>query len=748
VYVEEVSGGIKPIEGVGTSTGAFIGVAERGPVAGAGYEDGPGRPVLVTSFGDFGRTFGGFIRNEFLAYAVQQFFNEGGTRCYIARTAHFTDPSDPTTLTARRATVPLGGISTTLTAALAAGATQAQLASVAGIQTGMILYITDNSEGARVRVTGLPGGNAVDFQNTVVDAIGNPVAIPAIANGARVTQVILDVNAIDEGEWGNSLRISVGVAGRVGTTLSAALTAGATQATVASLGPIVAGMTLFVSDGTNAARVQVTRVEEALNRISFRNIQPATTPAIANGANVTGTVSGKASTVLDGAVASGATEAVLLSTEGIRIGSILLFVSEDVAGATLVEARVVVTRLVGKRVFFTPALAAAFPDGATVSSEDFTLTVYDGNDVVETFPNLTMENANLVDYVENRINLGASRSRYIRVREAPLVAGNLPPTRTALPLRLGALPTTGGTDGGDDNQGDYIGNQASQTGFHAFDTVDDVNILAAPGITLRPVILAGMTYCENRTDCFFVGEITQAAQTVTEVLDFKNGTGPYAGQQALVSKYGALYWPWVRTLDPLSNRPMSMPPSGAVIGTYAATDVRRGVHKPPAGIDDGFLNTVVGIEKVVTKGEHDLLNPQGINVIRALPNVGIVLWGARTVSSDPEWRYINVRRLFLFLEESIEKGTQWVVFEPNDSDLWKRIERNVGAFLRMVWRSGALIGEKEEQAFYVKCDAETNPKESVDMGRVITEVGVAPVKPAEFVIFRIAQWDGGSSVSE
>jgi len=752
VYVEEVSGGIKPIEGVGTSTGAFIGVAEKGPVAGARYEDGPGRPVLVTSFGEFRRNFGGFIRNEFLAYAVQQFFNEGGKRCFVARTAHFTDSSDPRTLTARRATVPFGGLSSTTTAALAAGATQAALASVQNLRTGMTLFITDNAQSARVTVTGVTanadGSGTVDFQNTVLDASGTPAAIPAIATGATVTQVILDINAINEGAWGNNLRAAVSVAGRVQTRTSAALAAGATQAVLNSLLGIEVGMTLFIAGGANAARVQVTRIEEAQRRITFRNLQPATTPAIATDANVIGKSVGKVSTILDGAVSSGAAEALLQSTEGIRIGSILLFLAVDVAAATFTEARVVVTRVVGRRVFFTPALGAAFPSGASVSTEDFTLTVYEGNDVVETFPNLSMENSNIVDYLENRVNIGASRSRYIRVREAPIVADNRPPERTAVPARLGQLPNTAGNDGQDDNQGDYIGNEAAQTGFHAFDSVDDINIMAAPGITLRPVILAGMTYCENRGDCFFVSEVPQAAQTVMEVLDFKNGTGDYAGQQALNSKYGALYWPWVRILDPLTNLPIAMPPSGAVIGTYAATDIRRGVHKAPAGMEDGFLNSVIGIEKVVTKGEHDLLNPQGVNVIRSLPGIGIVIWGARTVSSDPEWRYVNVRRLFLFLEESIENGTQWVVFEPNDASLWKKIERNVGAFLRVVWRSGALVGDKEEQAFYVKCDTETNPKESVDLGRVITEVGVAPSKPAEFVIFRISQWDGGSSVSE
>jgi hypothetical protein len=257
-----------------------------------------------------------------------------------------------------------------------------------------------------------------------------------------------------------------------------------------------------------------------------------------------------------------------------------------------------------------------------------------------------------------------------------------------------------------------------------------------------------MTYAENRGDCFFVGDVQREADTVTQVLDFKNATGLFAGQQAFNSKYGAVYWPWIRILDPLTNRPLAMPPSGAVVGSYAATDVRSGVHKAPAGITDGFLNTAIGIEKVVTKGEHDVLNPQGVNVIRSFPGAGIVIWGARTVSADPEWRYVNVRRLFLFLEESIDEGTQWVVFEPNDPTLWRRIRRNISAFLRVQWIDRRLVGNTEEEAFFVKCDAETNPPESVDLGRVVTLIGVAPSKPAEFVIFRISQFRGGSNVEE
>jgi hypothetical protein len=630
----------------------------------------------------------------------------------------------------------------------------------------MELFIQDGTRAARVTVTAV-SGNTVTFTNTPIPSgvnFPNP-------NTTSVIQVILNVYAINEGEWGNNLRVSVTPAGRVATTLDmpgnatasppmpAGLPPGATQAVLASLTGITTGMTLFISDGSAAARVQVTGIDEGARQITFVYLH-ATTHSIDNGARVTGTILGKASTVLGDDMAAGATEAVLQSTEGIEVGSVLRFVAENFGDATaspvvlprVTEHRAVVTRVTGRRVFFTPALGGALPAGTSVSTEDFTLTVYDGNGVVETHTNLSMENTNITDYVEDRINSGATRSRYVRVREAgsPPVpdTANILPARTPVPRRLGALPTTAGNDGASEAAGDYIGNEAAQTGFYAFDTIDDINILAAPGITFREVVLGGMTYCENRGDCFFVGDVQREAETATQVLDFKNATGIFAGQQAFNSKYGAIYWPWIRILDPLTNRPLAMPPAGAVVGTYAATDVRSGVHKAPAGLTDGFLNTAIGIEKVVTKGEHDVLNPQGVNVIRSFPGAGIVIWGARTVSADPEWRYVNVRRLFLFLEESIDEGTQSVVFEPNDPTLWRRIRRNISAFLRLQWIEGRLVGNKEEEAFFVKCDAETNPPESVDLGRVVTLIGVAPSKPAEFVIFRISQFRGGSSVQE
>src|SRR6266571_1844349 len=211
------------------------------------------------------------------------------------------------------------------------------------------------------------------------------------------------------------------------------------------------------------------------------------------------------------------------------------------------------------------------------------------------------------------------------------------------------------------------------------------------------------------------------------------------------SKYATLYWPWVKVFDPLAGQANFVPPSGHMAGIWARSDDTRGVHKAPA---NEVVRGAISLELQVTKSEHDLLNPQGINVIRAFPGRGIRVWGARTLSSDPAWRYINVRRLFNYIEGSILLGTQWVVFEPNDMALWERVKRTISAFLVRVWRDGALFGATPSEAFYVKCDGEVNTAETIDAGQLIVEIGIAPVKPAEFVVFKIAQFSGGTSLSE
>lgn len=276
----------------------------------------------------------------------------------------------------------------------------------------------------------------------------------------------------------------------------------------------------------------------------------------------------------------------------------------------------------------------------------------------------------------------------------------------------------------------------ARTGLKTFEDIDAISLVVAPGMIDPAIQDAVLTHCELKKDRF-------AVLDSPETIDMG---GIDKIPKPRDSKYGAYYFPWIEVYDPERGN-IFVPPSGHMVGIYARVDSERGVHKAPA---NEIVRGALGLKYTISRGEQDILNPKGINCIRDFSRRGrgIRVWGARTISSDASWRYINVRRLFIMVEESIDIGMQWAVFEPNDHKLWKKITRDVSSFLYRIWRSGALFGKSPEEAFYVKCDEETNPVETIDAGQVITEIGICPVKPAEFVIFRIGQWQSGSDVAE
>lgn len=291
------------------------------------------------------------------------------------------------------------------------------------------------------------------------------------------------------------------------------------------------------------------------------------------------------------------------------------------------------------------------------------------------------------------------------------------------------------------------GDAKGRKGLDLLEAVDEVAIVAAPGLTDAASYDALLSHCEKLRDrvaildgpgrAASVQELTQVA-TVQRPDD--EAHAPAGGLRPRQSDggYGAFYYPWITIQDPFNpGKVIDVAPSGHMAGIYARTDALRGVHKAPA---NELIRGALGVAMRITHQEQETLNPNGVNCIRFFQNEGIRVWGARTVAaSSSEWRYVNVRRLFNMIEESIARSTRWVVFEPNDTSLWKAIRRDVGAFLMLIWRQGALMGRTPEQAFFVKCDEETNPREVIDAGQVVILVGIAPVKPAEFVIFRIGQ---------
>ncbi|MFG3525229.1 phage tail sheath family protein [Streptomyces sp. NPDC047917] len=377
-------------------------------------------------------------------------------------------------------------------------------------------------------------------------------------------------------------------------------------------------------------------------------------------------------------------------------------------------------------------------EGDDPPSDVFQLIVKRDGQVAETYPSVTTKRSK--ENVATRVN---AKSELIEIRETGRGAAPARPGPQSVTLAPAAPASP---DAGPLTPELYVGDPDRRTGLGGLEAVEEVTTIAVPDLM--------SAYERGLLDLESVIAVQQGLISHCElmgdrvaILDPPPGLSPQqirawrTDRANFDSKYATLYYPWIRVADPSSGRARLVPPSGHIAGVWARNDESRGVHKAPA---NEVVRGAVALQTQLTKGEHDLLNPIGLNCIRSFPGRGIRVWGARTLASDPAWRYLNVRRLFNYLEESILTGTQWVVFEPNDDALWARIRRTVSAFLVNEWRKGALFGLTPEEAFYVKCDRETNPPESIDAGQVICEIGVAPVRPAEFVVFRLSQLTGGT----
>ena len=296
----------------------------------------------------------------------------------------------------------------------------------------------------------------------------------------------------------------------------------------------------------------------------------------------------------------------------------------------------------------------------------------------------------------------------------------------------GTVAFAGGSDGSVEavNAGTFIGEDkgpGKRTGIQSFVENVTASILAVPGVTIPEVIVSLIAHCENQQNRFAILDVPKDKVKVNDVLEYRS---------MVDSTYAAMYHPWVQVFDPVTKKPGFVPPSGSVAGVFSRTDVTRGVHKAPA-------NEVVqcsGLSVGYNNGEQDILNPAGVNLIRALPGQGIRVWGARTASSNPNFKYVNVRRLFIYVEQSIKAATNWVVFEPNDAVLWTRVRMTVSAFLDTMFRAGMLAGETPDASYYVDIGTNTMSRDDIMNGRLICEIGIAPSRPAEFVIFRVTQF--------
>ncbi|MEV6718003.1 phage tail sheath subtilisin-like domain-containing protein [Lentzea sp. NPDC051208] len=389
------------------------------------------------------------------------------------------------------------------------------------------------------------------------------------------------------------------------------------------------------------------------------------------------------------------------------------------------------------------SIAVEVQDASEPGEDNFKLLVKKDGKVVETFDNVTVRKGQSNVYTAVK-----QRSKLIRLVDPKGAQLAVPAKGREISLAGGSAPVADQID--EITADEYVGSAADRTGFAGLEAVEDVTMLVVPDLMaayqqgaiddegLRAVQLAMIAHCELMGDRVAILDAPPGLKA-QQLKDWRMNTAGYD------SKYAALYWPWIKVMDPQAGRAVHMPPSGHMAGIWARNDDTRGVHKAPA---NEVIRGALAVEFNITRGEQDQLNPVGVNCIRPFPGQGIRVWGARTLSSDAEWRYLNVRRLFNFVEKSVLASTNWAVFEPNEPTLWNAVRRNLSAFLTRVWRSGALFGGSPNEAFFVKCDAENNPPENRDAGILTIDIGLAPVKPAEFVVFRLSQLADGASLSE
>lgn len=683
VYVEEIDGGNQPIEGVSTSVAGFVGVTQRGP--------SKGLPQLVTSFTEFTQIYGGyfdfgpdFAGHNTMPFAVEGFFTNLGSQLYVSRVL----PPGATVASVNT----LGGLTTRLTqnTSLAVGSSNLiRPATLRGIQVNTKVMLRMVKNGI-VTDSAVLAVNAIDRTSGLVTLAGNLLSIFE----ANYTTVFTDVNGID-----------------------------ASGALTALLSPTSIRPDSFQISAAN---------EGSWGRQIVLNVFHESA----------------AKSVLDTFVsgAAGNNQIKLKSTANFYVNA---WVEIDRGKSKHYRKVVAVTGLV--ITLDGPAMAAAdvapelaAPNDVTYfSTTEFRLTATFGGHT-EQYPGLTIENVPGRYYVE-QINTASS---FIQV--TPLVAPGQPFLFPSGDDGLNVTLSAGGVDGtAAPADADYIGTDdgpGKRTGLQALVDVDDVSIVAIPGITTQAVQNAMIEHCETLRYRFAI--LDPAPKSLVPAVgadlnDIQNQRNQFD------TKYAALYYPRIVIESLLTSTNIAIAPSGHIAGVYARVDDQRGPHKAPA---NEIISGIVDLETIVNKFEQEILNPDPVNInvnrdFRAQQR-GLRVWGARCITSDPQWKYVNVRRLFMFIERSIEVGTQWAVFEPNNEDLWARVSQSVSMFLTRVWRTGALLGTKPEEAFFVKCDRTTMTQDDLDNGRLIMLVGIAPTKPAEFVVIRIGQWAGGSSVQE
>ncbi|HSR96249.1 MAG TPA: phage tail sheath subtilisin-like domain-containing protein [Kofleriaceae bacterium] len=761
VYVEEVSGGVRPIEGVSTSTAAFLGECGRGI---------PALAQFVTGFAEFERAFGGHAPGDagLLAAAVDGFFAAGGKRAYVVRVL----PGD--------AIKAQGDPVKTRVASSPPDALQFVARGAGKWADAIRVNLADSrnfpSDAFNVDILWTEGGasrRVESFEDVRMDASHEDYIGERMKASRYVEIVDLFAEEVDAAAGGTLLAAQ-------SPTLAAKTPASATSTYL-----MYEGKTLTAT-WWNAGDPDATPVKQSVTFTqTLLNSLGGTPPTFTNGsvqltAIQLGTLLNAALTNFNAPVPGSNTTA---PTIGLKVGKAPTVTIDPVGAATTWDLtgqklRVTVNGTTLPDITVAAVAAAAVtpaelqaaltsalaPAGLGVAGSGATQVTVTGKGNESATPTLTIVSTPTAARIvtggaAGTQGLGPDKFDGLRLSLTETSTATAPALLRTLgfagmargygansaanPLARPAISTglrlVGGTDGiAAITASDYEGDARERTGLHALDSVD-VNIVALPGKNDVSYIAVAMAYCDNRGDCFYVCDGPGGSDRQIEVKP--DDAKQFVEALPSRSKNSAMFYPWIRIPDPVGvgrNPTRFVPPSGHIAGIFARTDITRGVWKAPAGIE-ATVPEAVGLQYQVIDAEQDLLNPISLNCLRQFPNIGIVSWGTRTLSSDPEWRYVPVRRMGLFLKESLRRGLQWAVFEPNDDELWARIAINIKSFMMTLFRQGAFQGTTPDEAFSVVCDKTTNPQENIDAGIVTASVAFAPLKPAEFVVIQISQ---------
>lgn len=668
VYIEETSFRSKSIEGVSTSTAGFVGPTRYGPVS--------GDALLVTSYAEFERYFGGLDQlrftdenasiHNYMAHAVRAFFDEGGSRLYISRVFRSRLDADDT-------------------------ATDTTQYSADGHATASITRNT-NTVTFDARYPG-SGGN-VTVNITARLGPNGLVGVPSDPGDVTSTRVPM-LRGVTDGD----VVMIRDMSADTNTLYTAEQYFDSDENAVT--------WRFVLADEADSAKLKlselsVTSVVDTVPEPDV-TIPPDEVRVVTMNVEILHPGIGGNQQVWEG-----------LSPNSSHPRSLTNVFAAQLTSLTTEASTPIVVTL--SSTFNGPALAAVLFDEDRAA-----------NDVARL--------QRILDTTDGAANLSILDTLHRpELSEAD--------RRMSITLQIG-------NDGVRPEPGEYEGENEvnNKTGLAKFEDIPDISIVAAPGATFR--YTATSNGFEAEADQIIRHVIVHCERMRYRIGVLEAGEGMDLPQirdmrSKLDSSHAALYYPWIQIFDPVTNEKIFLPPAGSVAGIYARTDSERGVHKAPA---NEVVRQAIGLEVLLNKAQQDVLNPEGINAFRFFEGRGFRLWGARTISSDSEWMYVNLRRYFAYLERSIERGTQWVVFEPNSLDLWDNVRRTIEDFLLNEWKSKRLMGANPEQAYFVKCDRSTMTQNDIDNGRLICLIGVAPIRPAEFVIFRIGQWTGDAQTT-